>query len=163
VKIADFGITKRIDGTSLMTSVGTVGYMAPEPMGFLPVGTQSTIVRQPYTSAVDIWSLGQITFELLVNHLAFPDLGALSNYVNGHMGFPREDLEAVSASRDCMDFVEKIVDRLAERRLSAEQALRQPWMVAASSRMRNSEGMGGKGKGRGRKGRAQTPLDTGTL
>ncbi|CAD8047842.1 unnamed protein product [Paramecium primaurelia] len=55
-KIADFGFAKKIDfENDLMTSIaGTPLYMAPQ-----------VILRQPYTSKCDIWSLGMILYELL--------------------------------------------------------------------------------------------------
>ncbi|CAD8059296.1 unnamed protein product [Paramecium sonneborni] len=55
-KLADFGFAKKIDfENDLMTSIaGTPLYMAPQ-----------VILRQPYTSKCDIWSLGMILYELL--------------------------------------------------------------------------------------------------
>ncbi|CAK58552.1 unnamed protein product (macronuclear) [Paramecium tetraurelia] len=55
-KLADFGFAKKIDfENDLMTSIaGTPLYMAPQ-----------VILRQPYTSKCDIWSLGMVLYELL--------------------------------------------------------------------------------------------------
>ncbi|KAJ5715231.1 uncharacterized protein N7483_012412 [Penicillium malachiteum] len=50
VKVADFGLTKSTDGTSLKTyRIGTQGFMAPE------LYSSSS---EPYTAAVDIWAFG---------------------------------------------------------------------------------------------------------
>ncbi|CAD8137375.1 unnamed protein product [Paramecium octaurelia] len=56
IKIADFGFSKRINfENDLMNSVaGTPLYMAPQ-----------TVLRQPYSSKCDIWSLGMILYELI--------------------------------------------------------------------------------------------------
>ncbi|KAK3940772.1 kinase-like domain-containing protein [Diplogelasinospora grovesii] len=52
VKLADFGLVK--DSRDLESKVGTPMYAAPEILGGGP---------RPYTSAVDIWSLGVVIFE----------------------------------------------------------------------------------------------------
>ncbi|KAL3446883.1 kinase-like domain-containing protein [Aspergillus insuetus] len=61
VKISDFGISKRVeDATGLPTTIkGTPGYLAPELIAFTNRG-------MPY--AVDIWAVGEITFQLLTKN-----------------------------------------------------------------------------------------------
>ena len=64
VKIADFGISKRIeDGLGMSTTLkGTLGYIAPEIYGFTEKGS-------PY--AVDIWAVGEIAFKMLTKQQTF--------------------------------------------------------------------------------------------
>ncbi|ELU13408.1 hypothetical protein CAPTEDRAFT_222444 [Capitella teleta] len=63
LKIADFGLSKIISGDVTMQTVcGTPGYCAPEIM----TGSQ-------YTSAVDMWSIGVMTFILLCGYEPFYD------------------------------------------------------------------------------------------
>ncbi|KAM3559744.1 hypothetical protein MY1884_003315 [Beauveria asiatica] len=62
VKIADFGISKRRHelSTSLHTRAGTPGFAAPEAMGIIGAG-------RSYTSAVDMWSLGAVVYEIALS------------------------------------------------------------------------------------------------
>ena len=54
-KLGDFGIAKRLENTSVsLTKKGTLSYMAPE-----------VYKGQPYTSSVDIYSLGIVLYRLL--------------------------------------------------------------------------------------------------
>jgi len=58
IKIIDFGLSRH-DNTEngvMKTRVGTPYYVAPE------------VLRQKYTKACDCWSLGVITYILLVGH-----------------------------------------------------------------------------------------------
>jgi calcium/calmodulin-dependent protein kinase I len=61
-KIIDFGFSRVIESkTARMKSfVGTLNYVAPE-----------VVRRETYQSSVDVWSIGVITFVLLVGYLPF--------------------------------------------------------------------------------------------
>lgn len=72
VKLGDFGISKRAsEATALRTAIGTVGYLAPE----VPIGSELSMdddeSEQTYTSAVDMWALGEIVYRLLTQRPAF--------------------------------------------------------------------------------------------
>ena len=57
IKIADFGLAKLLRDDSMMqTACGTPGYVAPE-----------ILEGKVYGEAVDIWSLGVITYILYVD------------------------------------------------------------------------------------------------
>jgi serine/threonine protein kinase len=53
IKIADFGLSKDFEQEQLQTSCGTPDYVAPE-----------VLMSEPYDMAVDIWSIGVITYVL---------------------------------------------------------------------------------------------------
>ncbi|KAL4929754.1 transcription factor xanC [Aspergillus undulatus] len=60
-KVADFGITKRMDNTGLIThGIASPGYMAPEPFGN---------TSNQYTAAVDMWALGDCG--ILLTNMSF--------------------------------------------------------------------------------------------
>ncbi|OBZ78287.1 Ovarian-specific serine/threonine-protein kinase Lok [Grifola frondosa] len=64
VKLTDFGLSKAIDGNSLLqTMCGTLLYVAPE------VVNQEK--HEGYDLVVDSWSIGAIVFEMLTNCTAF--------------------------------------------------------------------------------------------
>ena len=63
IKIADFGFAKLIAADKVMaTACGTPGYVAPEVLN-----------NEPYTSKVDMWSLGVIIYILLCGFPPFYD------------------------------------------------------------------------------------------
>ncbi|PWW80727.1 kinase-like protein, partial [Tuber magnatum] len=78
VKLGDFGISKRIrvqDLTNYRTQIFTPTYAAPEVLGVDPT-TETSV----YTKAVDIWSLGCVTYELLVGAKLFRSEGLIYSY-----------------------------------------------------------------------------------
>ena len=85
VNIGDFGISKRAEEglTALQTLNGTPGFLAPEmllQLGLLDL--DGFEVGDRYTVAVDIWSLGEITFRALTGNQPFP-IRRLGPYVKG--------------------------------------------------------------------------------
>ncbi len=78
VKIGDFGITKRIESaqTALRTVAGTQHFQALEILGFVEGSDESS----EYTSSVDIWSLGCVTYNLLTQKVPFADWKALGRF-----------------------------------------------------------------------------------
>ncbi|KAJ0424924.1 kinase-like domain-containing protein [Aspergillus carlsbadensis] len=121
VKIADFGISKRIeDGIGLPTMTkGTPGYMAPELLGFIPRGT-------PY--AVDIWAVGEITFQLLTKRPAFESPGRLSNYVQDTSNFFYDPIHATRTTELGINFILSTLRPEPDQRISARDALEHRWM-----------------------------------
>lgn len=63
VKLADFGLSKDYD--NLSTFCGTPRYLAPEVYRVRQFAQGGGVNRVSYDSAVDIWSLGTVLYELL--------------------------------------------------------------------------------------------------
>ncbi|KAK2756397.1 hypothetical protein FQN54_005289 [Arachnomyces sp. PD_36] len=122
LKIADFGISKRIEedlGRST-TLKGTLGYIAPELHGFTKRGS-------PY--AVDIWALGEIVFEMLTKQPTFKDLGLLSNYITKPEAFPSDVLLSAQVSQLGIEFILSHMQPNPEDRITAENALLHQWIA----------------------------------
>lgn len=104
VKIADFGIAKRVEDGKVTTGgqlVGTAKYLAPEQ-----------ILRGELGPKVDIFALGVIAYELLAGEEPFPatsSVGYLHSNVEAPLVSLRERCSEVSES------VEKLVFKMLER------------------------------------------------
>ena len=124
VKIADFGISKRAtEGlTALRTRTGTPAFAAPEVLGFVQSMDDS------YTNAVDIWSLGVITFLILTGETLFKDPSRLGQYVTGSFEFPLGVLLANKVSEQGCHFIKSLMVPKSEDRLKTEKCLKHPWV-----------------------------------
>ncbi|KAF3021955.1 hypothetical protein E8E14_009683 [Neopestalotiopsis sp. 37M] len=132
IKIGDFGISKRVEEglTSLRTMVGTRGYLAPEVIGLFPITDDPAeqIAEESYTSAIDIWALGEICFKLIANRPAFLTPRELFNYVARGQDFPCAPLQDFKASYDCITFINLTMAASAANRPSAAEGLKSSWM-----------------------------------
>ncbi|KAN0083476.1 Protein kinase-like domain containing protein [Elaphomyces granulatus] len=126
IKIADFGISKRIDdGLGKSTTFkGTLGYIAPELHGFTEKGSPD---------AVDTWALGEIAFQMLTKRPTFKHLGLLSVYVDKPETFPSNLLLAAQVSQPGVEFILSIMHPIPVDRITAGKALRHRWMDRSSS------------------------------
>ena len=126
VKIGDFGITKRImnDETLLQTEIGTQAYRAPEVWGYFNEESYR------YTNAVDIWSLGNICHRLLTAQPPFgsPAAPALAAYCSGSIKLPIEANSQSVVSSEGVQFVKALMNAKPSERLSADAALKSPWL-----------------------------------
>ena len=119
LKIADFGLSKIIHPTEKMNKpCGTLSYVAPE-----------VLTGKGYGKQADMWSIGVILFLV----------------VRGKLPFDGRDKEEIAAktvretldfkhqvwkdwTQDGLDFVRGLLERDPEKRLSAREALRHPWL-----------------------------------
>ncbi|KAL8746946.1 MAG: hypothetical protein Q9190_001108 [Brigantiaea leucoxantha] len=127
VKIADFGISKRAtEGlTALRTITGTPAFTAPEV--FPHLGTVDTR-NNSYTNAVDMWSLGVITFLILTSETLFKDPSRLGQYITGGFTLPLDTLLAKKVSEQGYNFVRSLMALKPEDRPRAKECLRHPWL-----------------------------------
>jgi len=119
VKIADFGLSKDFGEEQLKTSCGTPDYVAPEVLN-----------GNPYDQAVDLWSIGVITYVLLCGFPPFygnTQKELFESISAARYDFP--DPEWTNVSNEAKDFIKKILVINPHDRLTAEQALHHPWLV----------------------------------
>jgi hypothetical protein len=128
VKIGDFGISKRVERgkTVLRTINGTPGYIAPEILEqmFEVDGDNEC----GYTFAVDLWSLGVITFYILAGKLPFPRNNDLLRYARGDTSLGMLCASQSQISQEATSFLECIMAAKSRDRGTAEEALRHPWL-----------------------------------
>nr|XP_051700563.1 serine/threonine-protein kinase H2 [Oryctolagus cuniculus] len=132
ILITDFGLAhvgNRGGDWMMRTLCGTPEYVAPE-----------ILLRKPYTSAVDMWALGVITYVLLSGFLPFDDESHTRLYrkiLKGKYNYTGEPWPSISHL--AKDFIDKLLMLEASHRMSASQALDHPWVItmAAGASMKN--------------------------
>lgn len=152
LKVADFGLARSVHnvediGAIVMTDyVATRWYRAPE----IVLGSTK------YSKAVDMWSVGCILGELLLGKALFPGKSTMNQIelIMGLLGRPsREELDNINAatdidilevmqikkkygfsqlfkyaSKEALDFLRKTLVFDPEKRMTAEEALRHPFV-----------------------------------
>lgn len=119
VLLGDFGLSIDAQREIPTSRVGTAEYWAPE-----------VLRRQPYTSAIDIWTVGILAYELLNGKTPFfrADSKAMERAILEEDAPP---LAFVSAY--AQDFVLQTLQRDPTRRPTAESLLRHPWIASVPS------------------------------
>ena len=131
MKLIDFGLSKTYRRDKDMASVvGTPYYIAPE---LLKVAKNK---GSKYGPECDQWSLGVITYMLLAGQPPFAgdtDREIMKNVQSQPLRFTPARLWA-HISPAAKDLVKKLLDRDPRRRITAEEALKHPWMQTARTR-----------------------------
>ncbi len=117
--MADFGISKNLDGTALGTHrIGTPGYMAPE---------QLDETSGDYTAAVDVFALGAVAFSLRTGKPPFKSSYELFEYSRDPGKFPTDALDYSTVI--CSKFIRAVMAKEPGQRLSIDSVLAHPWLV----------------------------------
>ncbi|KAE8352538.1 kinase-like domain-containing protein [Aspergillus coremiiformis] len=118
--LADFGIAKMLEnpGEVLTSMAGSFGYAAPEVM-----------LKQGHGKAVDMWSLGVITYTLLCGYSPFrsENLSDLIEECRGgriifHERYWRD------VSKDAKDFILTLLQPDPSKRVTSVEALKHSWL-----------------------------------
>lgn len=123
--LADFGIAKMLESPSevLTSMAGSFGYAAPEVM-----------LRQGHGKAVDLWSLGVITYTLLCGYSPFRS-ESVSDLIeecrSGRIIFHERYWKGVS--KDAKDFILELLQPDPAKRPTSEVALKHPWLKGESA------------------------------
>mmetsp|Transcript_8373 Transcript_8373/g.17865 ORF Transcript_8373/g.17865 Transcript_8373/m.17865 type:complete len:337 (+) Transcript_8373:63-1073(+) len=122
IKLIDFGLARKHfphKGEPPLTSVsGTPYYIAPE------------VLRKSYDKACDVWSVGVIAHILLCGQPPFNGANGkviCRSVVIDPVRFSSKVWKDISVS--AKDFVARLLRKDPKKRLTAEQALRHPWIL----------------------------------
>jgi calcium-dependent protein kinase len=117
LKLIDFGFSKMWDPTvKMVKQCGTLQYIAPE------------VLAKNYTSKCDIWSLGVITFMLLVGYMPFSGTDEILMKRDIQDGKYKMTGAWNNVSEQAWMFVKKCLIVNADYRLSAKELLHHKWI-----------------------------------
>ncbi|KAF9070126.1 kinase-like domain-containing protein [Rhodocollybia butyracea] len=121
VKLCDFGVSGKLEGSMAYTFTGTSFYMAPE-----------RICGHTYSIRSDVWSTGISLLELVQNRFPFPnDLPPIELMMYITTGEPprlEDDAEVVWSS-DMKDFIKQTLTVDPANRPTPKDMLSHPWIV----------------------------------
>lgn len=130
VKIGDFGISKRVEDNTggQSTRRGTLAFMAPELHGIVK-NADRLEEKSVAFQAADMWSLGEVTFQLLTKQPSFRNISVLFAFVENPDLFPMTALQDKNTSQLCTDLLRSILQPSPKVRMLASQALLHPWVA----------------------------------
>lgn len=88
--------------------------------------------------AVDIWSVGIITHELLTKEIPFANSMQIVHYTEGRMGFPTRALDAIGTSSAAKTFIRRAMGVSPGDRPTCRDLLCDEWMKAESLEAANA-------------------------
>ena len=130
IMISDFGLAKIEDSGIMATACGTPGYVAPE-----------VLAQKPYGKAVDIWSIGVISYILLCGYPPFydeNDANLFAQILKGEFEFDSPYGDDISES--AKHFIQNLMCVNVEKRFSTKDALAHPWISGNAARDKNIHG-----------------------
>lgn len=123
--LADFGIAKTLDspGAVLTSMAGSFGYAAPEVM-----------LKQGHGKAVDMWSMGVITYTLLCGYSPFRSenlADLVDECKSGRIIFHERYWKDVS--KDAKEFILTLLQPEPKRRATSRDALKHIWLTGETA------------------------------
>lgn len=125
LKMIDFGFSKMFykDNGKMSTFVGTPHYIAPE------------VLQGAYNESSDVWSIGVMAYMLVVGYPPFsakPDEDVLEKIKKGIVSMEGKRWKDVSKA--CQTFIRKLLQKNPKRRIRAEDALQDRWILEHTNR-----------------------------
>jgi calcium-dependent protein kinase len=118
IKVIDFGLSQKFARNEhLRDAVGTVYTMSPE------------LLTGDYTEKNDVWSVGVICFMLLSSSMPFygrDRAHVIRRIITGKYSFASRRWKQVSA--DAKEFVQSLLEIVPDKRPSASDAWKSPWL-----------------------------------
>ncbi|KXJ76517.1 calcium/calmodulin-dependent protein kinase type 1 [Aedes albopictus] len=130
IMISDFGLSKMEDSGFMATACGTPGYVAPE-----------VLAQKPYGKAVDVWSIGVISYILLCGYPPFydeNDANLFAQILKGEFEFDSPYWDEIGES--AKDFIRNLMCVNVEKRFTCKQALAHPWISGNAASSKNIHG-----------------------
>lgn len=130
IMISDFGLSKMEDSGVMATACGTPGYVAPE-----------VLAQKPYGKAVDVWSIGVISYILLCGYPPFydeNDANLFAQILKGEFEFDSPYWDEISES--AKDFIQHLMCSSVDDRYTCKQALAHPWISGNAASNKNIHG-----------------------
>lgn len=125
VKLIDFGLAHHFhQAEEYKSSSGTPQYIAPE-----------VVKCEPLSTATDMWSIGVITYILLSGFSPFQgedDEETLTNIIAINYEFEARHFSMTSAM--AKDFIQKLLLKNPNDRMTAEECLLHPWIKPITSK-----------------------------
>jgi len=117
IYVADFGLSRAShDKETFNTYCGSPEYVAPEILACVP-----------YEKAVDLWSVGVITYILLTGFLPFYDKNHAVLFEKiQNVDYNWDDCPEVSLT--AKHFIQHLLLKDSKKRYTVEQALNHPWV-----------------------------------
>ena len=122
IKIIDFGLARQHFPElepPMTTAVGTPYYNSPQ------------VLKKNYDKSCDLWSIGVIAYILLVGYPPFN--GGTSEEVNANVckgAYRFEEKDWRHISMGAQNFIASLLQMDTSKRMTAEQALRHPWILS---------------------------------
>jgi len=123
IMISDFGLSKMEESGVMATACGTPGYVAPE-----------VLAQKPYGKAVDVWSIGVISYILLCGYPPFydeNDANLFAQILKGEFEFDSPYWDDIS--EEAKDFIRSLMCVNVETRLTCHSALEHSWITGKQS------------------------------
>ena len=120
IRILDFGLSKILGPYEKCDEpYGTLTYCAPE-----------IIVDEPYSRAVDLWSLGIMTYLMVSGKLPFNSED--ENEIARQVVYDEPDYSRnpvwKNISAECKDFIKRLLNKDQNKRMTIKEALEHKWI-----------------------------------
>ncbi len=124
IKIVDFGVAREID-TGCKTVIGSLSYIAPEVLQRKDTvkGTGS------YGESADMWSVGVITYVVLVGGLPFKDDQGMDMYKRVNQLLKFQEPYWKNMSSNAKDFITHLFQVDPKKRYTVYDCLKHPWIA----------------------------------
>ena len=119
IKLIDFGTSASIKNEKILhEELGTIYYIAPE------------VFKSNYNEKADVWSCGIILYTMLCGHPPFlgnDEQSIKEKILNCPVEFPKKEFKNIS--KTAINFLKLLLEIDPEKRISAEDALKNEWLI----------------------------------